>query len=239
MNVHVFVDYDNVVGQERRKGLVYVAERILQTIIHGASGLVAPTRFAFRLYGGWYGGTTPTRLAQNLAVEISAHFPRRSVIPTASPVTCLVGMELAYSLDIDPSRHLLHTYRRQGAIDDVSCRPPIAAGCTEAACALTSMHQFLTSGGCAMSGCAMTPADFLFRGQQKLVDTMLAADVIHLAHVNAEPLCVVTSDDDLWPAIKTALVLGRTVLHVQTRPGKRTPNFYSAGSGPLYLELVF
>ena len=53
---------------------------------------------------------------------------------------------------------------------------------------------------------------------QKLVDTMLTADLIQVSRPAATHIAVVTSDDDLWPGIYTALSQGATVHHVRPSP---------------------
>lgn len=50
---------------------------------------------------------------------------------------------------------------------------------------------------------------------QKLVDTVLTADLIQVSPPASTQIAVVTSDDDLWPGIYTALSQGATVHHVR------------------------
>jgi hypothetical protein len=76
----------------------------------------------------------------------------------------------------------------------------------------------------------------LTRPQQKLVDTMITVDAIYLAQSDPHLLCIVSSDDDLWPAIRTTVLLGRPTIHLHTKAGRRTPGYYATGSGVLYLE---
>jgi uncharacterized LabA/DUF88 family protein len=77
----------------------------------------------------------------------------------------------------------------------------------------------------------------IYKSEQKLVDTMLAADLIYLCLQRDRKVAVVSSDDDMWPAIKTVLNLGMTVLHVHTSAGRRTPQFYTRGGLPTYVEM--
>ena len=57
----------------------------------------------------------------------------------------------------------------------------------------------------------------LSRREQKLVDTMIVADLIHLASRGETPIGLVSSDDDMWPGILSALNIGASVIHVHTR----------------------
>lgn len=231
--MNVLVDYDNILPPERSRGLVYLVERIIQA----ATSLRSATsnRVNLRLYGGWYDGNVPSRRAQALSAEVFRDFPRPVTLPGAAMASFNVNLELAYSLQIDPGRHLWHTYRRYGYVADIACRPPVAAGCVNAACPLTAMQAFISTRTCPEAGCTVTTADIITRPQQKLVDTMLTADAIYLAQNDPRLLCIVSSDDDLWPAIRTAVMLSRPIVHLHTT-GHRTPSYYSMGSGMLYLE---
>lgn len=55
------------------------------------------------------------------------------------------------------------------------------------------------------------------RVEQKLVDTMLVADLIHLAINGEMTIAVVSSDDDFWPGILSAMTLGAHVVHIGTK----------------------
>jgi hypothetical protein len=68
---------------------------------------------------------------------------------------------------------------------------------------------------------------------------MLTADFIHLAQIDPRLLCIVSSDDDLWPGIRMALLRNRAVVHVHTQATHRTHPTYAKGAGPLYLETGF
>jgi len=62
------------------------------------------------------------------------------------------------------------------------------------------------------------PPDLLMRNEQKLVDTMIAADLFYLFLRTASAVAVVSSDDDYLPIIRMLVREGMTVFHVLTRP---------------------
>ena len=74
----------------------------------------------------------------------------------------------------------------------------------------------------------MRQNDVLQKWEQKLVDTMLVSDLIFLATRGERDLVVVSSDDDIWPGIRTALQLGARVTQVHTG-GRETPADYTRG----------
>jgi hypothetical protein len=67
---------------------------------------------------------------------------------------------------------------------------------------------------------------------------MLTADAIFLATKGERKICVVSSDDDLLPAIRTALILGADVLHMHTKIGRRTASHYTKTIAKGYVELT-
>jgi uncharacterized LabA/DUF88 family protein len=105
------------------------------------------------------------------------------------------------------------------------------------ACPLDSVYDIIERGICPESTCRVVSADIMGKAEQKLVDTMLTADLIYLASNGSPDLCVVSSDDDLWPGIKSALILGARVFHIHTIAGRLTPTAYSKGAGPNYKQL--
>jgi uncharacterized LabA/DUF88 family protein len=83
----------------------------------------------------------------------------------------------------------------------------------------------------------MRTPDLLRKAGQKLVDTMMTADIIHLAANGSTDICVISSDDDLWPGIKSALLLGRRVVHLRTHD-RASAARYARDAGPNYTELM-
>src|SRR5208282_577710 len=67
---------------------------------------------------------------------------------------------------------------------------------------------FFLVGKCPDSSCARTAEQFLKRSEQKLVDTMIVSDLIHLASTGESAIAVVSSDDDLWPGMLMAMSKG-------------------------------
>jgi hypothetical protein len=232
----ILVDYSNLPRADRSKGPTFVVDRIIAAL--GLAHLAAYSRVSFRLYDGWYENNTPTRRAQDVSAAILKDFPApRTVTDGSTTKTLVVNVELAYSLRIDPSNHLWHTHRLKGTPWSLSCAHPTAVGCTTTPCELLSTHVFLSTKKCPGATCTMTPANLISRSEQKLVDAMLSAD-LYYHHLQKTPkVTVVSSDDDMWPAIKTVLHLGVHVVQVHTVPGHTTPAFYSRGPRPAYTEL--
>jgi hypothetical protein len=224
----ILIDFDNIDYQMRQAGIRSVCTRVIQGIV-GKRGEM-PEHCRFRLYGGWYDGDQMTKGAQSLSTEIQAEFP--NVIRwSGRRVTgnCIADVELACSLAVDPGRKLTHTFRVRRFEDKVRCDTMLLAKCNHDPCLVRAIGQFFTNKKCANPRCYMTPGDLLSKEEQKMVDTMLTADLIYLATHGERDLAVVSSDDDLWPGIQTALLSGARVVHLHTREQQRTRPNYSTG----------
>jgi uncharacterized LabA/DUF88 family protein len=229
------VDFDNIDAAIRGAGLKYVVERILAAVCRSKP----VTRTSVRLYGGWYDQTRPTRLAQRLAASSQADFPANLSIPSGAGFQAVTtSVELAYALIADPHHHLLHTFRSREFPSTIKCRRPQDVGCRASGCPAAILYHFISTLRCPDATCSFSTSDFLYRGEQKLVDTMIAVDLIHAVNSGEQEICVVTSDDDLWPAIIQALRMGATVHHVHAKPGRNTAAHYSRGLGPTYCQTV-
>ena len=230
----VLVDYYNIPQQERRKGVAYLINRIMSVIVPSHVS-ARERRVDLRLYGGWYEETSPTRDAQQIEREL----PGPTLIPMdGDRRSLMVNVELAYSMRCDPVHHISYTLRSKTAPRWLEFTDPTAAGCQLAGrCPLRPGYEFFVRGDCPEQGCPVTSRLIVRRREQKLVDTMLAADVFFNVHSNAQQVAIVSSDDDLWPAINTALQFGVGVVHVHTVTGHTTRPDYLRGGQADYTEL--
>jgi len=208
------VDYDNLPEPLRAQGPITLADRVFDVI---RRYLPEKDHVHIRLYGGWFLEEKLTKRAQDLLVALGTSFPyplwiRDTSIPRLVPVTA----QLAYSLEKLPKKFLHNTFRQRPPARRMSCEDPLSQGCGGGSCPLSPMVSFINSGHCSEAGCAITTKHLLkAHGGQKLVDTMLVADLAYLGTIDAV-IAVVSSDDDIWPGVITALVDGAHVLHIRT-----------------------
>lgn len=221
--VLVLVDYDNVHSSLRARGLRHLSQNIGNAI--GPSLLGPNPRLRVRLYGGWFDGRTRTRRADHLIGEVGT-FPMTIVVGTgALRVTVIVSAELALGLLDEPRVSLTHTFRQRGGAGSIQsyasamCKVP-------GSCPLTPMTTLLSSGRCPEAGCTVETEHVLARPEQKLVDTMLTADLITAALHSEKVIAIVSTDDDMIPGIRTALLRGTSVIHLHPVPGRSTPRHY-------------
>ena len=231
----VLVDYDNIQAQIREKGVFDVVDILFNSI--ASAVLVKERRLVFRLYGGWYEGDSLSPRAQKITSELQNQFPR--VIIDNSGSGYFVNVELAYSLACDPERHLFYTYRRKSAPRGLRVSGPNSCIKGNSDCCIRGLNKFIEKGKCPEQGCEESVQNRLWRSEQKMVDTMLSADLITFcAREEGHQVCVVTSDDDLWPPLRTSLMFSENVYHLQAMLGVNIPDHYSSGvNGLVSIEL--
>jgi hypothetical protein len=235
-SVEMLIDYNNLTRPDLAKGPKYVIEKVLAALGHHY--LASVSRTSIRLYDGWFQENILTPRAQSVSAEIKAHFPgMHATTDGTTTKKLIVNVEMAYSLKIDPGANIWNTYRMRNSPRGLSCADPVNVGCKVTPCQLLNTHLFFKGSKCPDAGCTIEPRQLINRGEQKLIDGMLAADLYYL-HLQKEPkVVIVSSDDDMWPAIRTVLDLGMHVIQVHPLKGHRVPLYYSRGRAPKYTEL--
>lgn len=231
----VLVDYDNVPVAIRRVGVSYVVDRVRAKL----AGFISAecNRLEFRLYGGWDQNSTLTAVAQRLTAEIGRTFPR--IVGAEGCVTkrLRVDVSLVHALEKAPNKLLRHTHRKTTFSKQLMCLRPTTVACRNTDCQIDQIAEFLNHQRCPEPGCAVTPVMLLSTLEQKLVDTAIVADLIHLSLSGHETITLVSSDDDLWPGIISSLLNGSRLIHVHTT-GSNTARLYRDPSFGRYFEVT-
>lgn len=224
----VLLDYANVPSSAFRRGVVDLVRRVLTVLPPEA--LPHGLRVVCRIYGGWYEGRGLSKEAQELAGAIRAAFPVTVRLgPPAQGRAVQVSAELARSLRIAPNHDLHHTFRRRSAPRGLVAHSLPFTNCLRPRrCPLEPVHHLLDSGLCPESSCEVGVSGVFLRAEQKLVDTMLTADLIQISRPGPSHIVVVTSDDDMWPGIYTAVNQGAVVHHIRPAPSVRHWPYASA-----------
>ena len=236
--VIILIDYDNLDALERRRGVRHVMASLLHVL--GRSRVAGGQTVVCRLYGGWLDGTSLSPRAQVLISDLRREFP--SAVPVADEEgvhTVLVRAELALALACDPRGQLTHTYRRRSLPPRLQCIAAPFPDCADPSCCpVDSLDSFIRNDTCPVDGCVVAPRDVLERAEQKLVDSMIVIDLVHLAQATSEPLVVVSADDDLWPGIRFVLLRGARVVHVIPHLGRSVPDRYRHLETAGYVRVV-
>lgn len=87
-------------------------------------------------------------------------------------------------------------------------------------CGMSLLHSGHNSIPCRTKDCFVQVGDVLVRDEQKMVDTLMVADIAHETFVSkADDIIVVSSDSDIWPGIFLALQNGRRVTQMHSKVG--------------------
>lgn len=227
----VLVDYENLIRSDKTKGVEFIIEKILSKL---ERSFIKEQNINIRFYGGWFELDHLTTSAIELMVDINNLCP--PLLKTLSDGShVLVRVEIAKSLLAAPAKTLFHTFRKRPMPSGLVCEDPhLNPACKKTQCPAKIMHQFLKNGKC--NECEdLKPKDILSKSEQKLVDAMLISDLLYLAN-SLEQLIIVSSDDDIWPGILTALSMNIHIIHLHTKENKQTNLFYSQTATSKYIE---
>ena len=232
----LLVDYGNIGLLDKQRGLSYVVDMLINRI--GPLHLESNELVNVRLYDGWYEGDVLSRHAQNVAAQIAAFNPSIVTVRHGEQnFRVIANVELARSLISNPSKDILHTYRVRGFPSGLQCENPPFAECSiPHSCPWQNLPEFLLRRRCPMDGCDLHPKRIISRAEQKIVDTMLTADMIELG-LQREGIAVASSDDDMIPGISLALARGANVVHLQTKQGQTTAEHYFERFSERYMQV--
>src|ERR1035438_976313 len=195
MEAFALVDYDNLPITVQQAGMNNLAHQI-DVVAKAADPSLSDLHI--RLYGGWYTQAGLTKKGTQLSQEIGTTFP----IPLmhSSGTRRYLRCEIASALLSSPSDVFYATLRRRaGMRSRLASKSPMwcanPSGCTIQACVRWSQ------GSCSVAGCSVVSTEAFEYYEQKLVDTLLCCDLVHLSLAQNDPIYVISDDDDMTPAI--------------------------------------
>jgi hypothetical protein len=224
--MHVLVDYDNIDPRHRSRGSSHIIYRIAESL--GRLAIPPPRHLVFRFYGGWFYGDKVTSSGQRVSAELQHCGVIRMRVTWGdkqTPVEMLASGTIVRSLAVMDQAPIYHTLRKRPFVGNVTFSAHI--DCQNSTdCPLAPLEQFFRLKKCPSAGCEVKQESVLSRSEQKLVDTMLVSDLIYFAsRANDELVAVVSSDDDMWPGIRTAMAFRQPIIQVHTWP-RSTPHIF-------------
>ena len=218
----VFVDYDNVQAAHTSAGAMNLARMIVSLL--PTSVLVQYAAVAVRLYGGWRSSGKLTRLAQRLIPDIRQGSPG---VITANHEGANVSLRLIVELADKPigtTSPLEETLVYERDLRKFRTKALPWQHCANVgSCGFGVFLSVGHASACGDRNCTMKLGDVLVRDEQKMVDTLIVADMAQCVHIaKASDIVVVSSDTDMWPGVLLALRAGCSVIHVHTKHGWRT-----------------
>ncbi len=231
----ILVDYDNLPQIDRSAGVDHVVRKLVALLPLVAS---SSQRIRVRLYGGWYEAGNLTRYGQRLFADIRRCSPVR--IAQSNGTVVLSDIELVYSSLAHPRTLVGNTYREQPIRHGIRCQSrPWLQCANESNCSVSAIESFISNGICPNMACSVMPTDLLTRMEQKVVDTMMVADLAHAQDQGYQDICVVSRDDDIWPGLGIAVLRARQLFHVSTAKTQRLPKYFSELPSPPYSQLLW
>ena len=218
----VLVDYDNVDRTHTVAGPVSLA-KILVALVPN-SIIARHQGVTVRLYGGWRNNGTLTQFAQKLVPDIHRQSPTvMSILDAGITLNVRLTVELAQG-PIGSSTSLEQTFVKNRGLRNFRSRSSLRPECASpSSCGLQMFSGLTHATPCGNSGCNSKLADVFVRDEQKMVDTLIVADIAHQAFAaKATDVVVVSSDTDMWPGVLLALRSGCAVTHIHTKHGTRT-----------------
>lgn len=222
MGLNVLVDYDNVPAALWAPGPVKTAAAICARL--PASVVGSEPQLTVRLYGGWKTGSISTHRAQQLIPQLAlghSYMARPGHAPGAPQIRLVVQLALA---PLGAQTQFETTLAKDRAIRSFRPRQGITACAQPTACGMAYLAKLTHTTPCTAPNCSMTPQDLFVRDEQKMVDTLMVADMAHAAYVDGDQdIVVVTSDTDIWPGVLLAIKGGCAVTQIHATPNMRVP----------------
>lgn len=211
----IFVDFDNIKSSTSSKGLDFLSEKLIEVI--GLKILSDENEIYLRVYGGWHTGQTRTKIADKLTIELQKYFPKYRQISNDKRIKIYV--ELVYKLEHSPKVCFYYSYREKNLPRNIRCVPKSEFVCSEDNCPMELIRHYIETKKCPNPNCSnKSIGNFLFRNEQKIVDSLLTCDLLNYSFLEEEKyLTLVSSDDDFLPSIVSSISHGQEVIHVLTQ----------------------
>ena len=229
MHIYGLVDFNNIPPKHQGRGVVQMLQSITKTI--KLSDIPEIKGINYRLYGGWYHGNSITKKCQLVQADVGLNFP--SIMSLYRGKKLLrIRAELGFSLICRPTIHLFNTYRTKSFPYGIKSKNKDTIGCQIDNCPLDNLHYIIKKKSCPR--CSKNSNEFLSRGEQKLVDTMLSSDLLYLSKKD-ESIILVSSDEDFFPVIIQALTLGTRIIHISPNVDRKGIHDFVNESFPNYI----
>lgn len=228
----LLIDFDNFVppGQSALTPELFTYE-LLALVRRIRQSPPRPTYFDIRLYGGWHSDSALTVRGSEVAQLVAS----ARLFPLTDSDRAIVrgDVTLVDRLLAVPGAPLASTYRRRSGLPRLrlsSRGHPVECADPGNNCPMRILHRLAIKkdGSCPQVACAVSTSDAFVVHEQKMVDTLLACDLIEATRRQPARVVVVTSDSDFVPPLLQAaairservLVIGDQELwdeeHVQT-----------------------
>jgi uncharacterized LabA/DUF88 family protein len=236
--LYILVDFNNLDKPTFGMSLNDIVDCIIYSIVTHMlpEDLALCGRVNIRLYDGWYEDDALTIKASDLIADCPTSPQLFSFRDEHQRYNWHVSVEIAFSLLSIPTVHIMHTYRRRQRLKGIRVVDPVSVGCDPTRCRILGIERLIKKEKCPDCG---TPANLIiWREEQKLVDVMLATDMMTLALMPDIQICLVSSDDDFWPALFHISCNHKRIYHMQSTPGRSLNDLYLRHNQESYIEIL-
>lgn len=206
--IAIIIDFDNYFGSDLTKISSETLEFTFKEWVKLCENEFSDfNSIQIRLYGGWYKEATFTKLASQVQQMLSSV----SVFPKVANGKIINGkIELATTLHIKPDFVWLHTHKEKAGVNRIR----INHECIDTMCAQNKdtcpkyiLYKF-TDGKkrkCHISDCDNLHKDVFKGAEQKMVDTLIACDIISVSQdENVKGIILISDDQDHLPSLALA-----------------------------------
>jgi hypothetical protein len=217
--VVALVDVDNWhfegTSHTYKSTLVEIVAELLEKVVENVDDVES---VQIRLYGGWTEDGLYTDIASEVAAARQAVDPFPIARGERDPLI-RGDIHLATSLVSNPDVELGDLVRKRKGPPRIRLSPTFlnALCSTREDCPARILKRFTASADkkCPASGCEVRSDEVFSTRQQKMVDTLMACDLLELCRDdNVIAIFLVTSDSDFLPPLVQAARLASTRIHV-------------------------
>jgi hypothetical protein len=215
-SVVAMVDFDNIYPHHIQEEDLSSLTHDINTLIESALSMCQDaSSILIRFYGGWFEEALPTPISNKLQLIIGSapFFPLPH--PKIKGKLLRGQIDLAKNLIHLPNIEWLHTKRtRQGLPRIRLTKDHLQQGCIKDSqqCPAKTLYKFTKSKKttCPVENCLHTNASIFRSSEQKMVDTMLACDLLSsVPNPECAGVILCTSDTDLLPPLALAATYAR------------------------------
>jgi len=206
--IAIIIDFDNYFGSDVSKlSSEFLEFTFKQWIKLCEQEFTGFNSIQVRLYGGWYKESTFTKLASKIQQLLS----NVDVFPKVSDGRIVNGkIELATTLHIKPDFVWLHTHKETSGVKRIRINHEcIDTMCVQNkdTCPKYTLYKFTDGKGkkCHIPSCENIHKDVFKGAEQKMVDTLIACDIISISQDrNMNGLILISDDQDHLPSLALA-----------------------------------
>lgn len=206
----VLIDFDNIYPDfDPDADPAWLRHEVNKLLTYTSTAMKPPRRLDVRLYGGWMqDGLLSRKGSQLQAVASNANpFP----LAVTSPSSIVHGsIQVVTSMFGLPTLQWLSTFRQRTGLPRLRLsQSPYPAACVDqsVSCPIKTLHSISKDRQrtCSVRSCGVRSYDAFICFEQKMVDTMMACDVLTLSDsAEITGIVVLTDDVDILPAIALA-----------------------------------